>query len=330
MHCTALFPVVHLAVLAPYQPPRVSISLRLSGRQKPLEPGPAGSSEQRGGRGCNADGRGGRGFTCRVPSTSQGRLDLLHPRRGAAGGRSECLAEAAERWSHRRDGEGSAAGASVSRGETQHLGAEQLHRAPQAGPAPRSPPLGAGGPRRRPPPASLRAAAAAAPRPAPAAGGDPARGRRPSRKGGNDHTSQPPPRLPAAAGNRSPVACGALRAPASGARLGGASRWAPWRGADSRCGVAPAGDRRGARLSAPSARQSSSRRAPVCRRASRGDFSKCLAVFLFVCLLFSFFVNQKSRMLRFFRSVRGSFRGEKNPDIVVLTVFESCAPFHRD
>lgn len=86
------------------------------------------------------------------------------------GGRSECLAEPAERRSHRRAGErweGRAAGASVRREETQHLGAEQLHGAPQAGPAPRSPPLGAGGPRRRPPPASLHGAAAAPPRSAP-------------------------------------------------------------------------------------------------------------------------------------------------------------------
>lgn len=99
--------------------------------------------------------------------------------------RSECPERAVERRSHSRAGkrwEGRAAGASVSRGETQHLGAEQLHGAPQAGPAPRSPPLGAGGPRRLPfPPPPPRLATRLCGRPAqrrPQAGTRPAGGGR--------------------------------------------------------------------------------------------------------------------------------------------------------
>lgn len=33
---------------------------------------------------CGWAGKGGGGFTCRVPPRNQGRLDLPHPRRGAA------------------------------------------------------------------------------------------------------------------------------------------------------------------------------------------------------------------------------------------------------
>lgn len=194
MHCTALFPVVHLAVLAPCQTTRLSVSLRLSGRQKPLEPGPAGSSEQRGGRGCNADGREGEALPAAFPRGARGAWSCcIHAGARRAGGRSECLAEAAERRSHRRAEERwerRAAGASVSRGETQHLGAEQLHGAPQAGPAPRSPPLGAGGPRRLPP----RCAALRPLRPTPLppqAGTGPAGGGRAERVGMTTLPSRP-------------------------------------------------------------------------------------------------------------------------------------------
>lgn len=174
MHRTALFLVVPLAVHA-------------SARQ--LASPPASTRRQpRGQRGrrprmqCGWAGKGGGGGA--LPAVSpRGTRGAWICRIRAGARRSECPKRAAERWSHSRAGErweGRAAGASVR--ETQHLGAEQLHGAPQAGPAPRSPPLGAGGPRRPPHPpgyAPLRP-----PRPAPAAGGDPARGRRPSRRVG--------------------------------------------------------------------------------------------------------------------------------------------------
>ena len=76
MHRTALFLVVPLAVHA-------------SARQ--LASPPASTRRQpRGQRGrrprmqCGWAGKGGGGFTCRVPPRNQGRLDLPHPRRGAA------------------------------------------------------------------------------------------------------------------------------------------------------------------------------------------------------------------------------------------------------
>lgn len=106
--------------------------------------------------------------------------------------------------------------------ETQHLGAEQLHGAPQAGPAPRSPPLGAGGPRRPPPPAWLRASAAAPPSarrrrgPGPRAAAE--------QKGGSDHASQAAPRCerrPCFRGLQGIVV--SARAERGGARLGDAA-----------------------------------------------------------------------------------------------------------
>lgn len=104
MRCTALFPVVRLAVLAPCQTPRVSVNLRLPGQQNPLEPGPPGSSEQRGGRGCNAEGEA---LPAAFPRGAGGAWSCcIHAGARRAGGRSECLAEAAERRSHRRAGEG--------------------------------------------------------------------------------------------------------------------------------------------------------------------------------------------------------------------------------
>lgn len=161
----------------------------------------------------------------------------IHAGARRAGGRSERLAEAAERRGHGRAGErweGNAAGASVSRGETQHLGAEQLHGAPRAGPAPRSRPWARSA--RRPPRCARPAPPRCAPR-GPGPGGARAERAalttlpsRPRRGGGF---------APGTAGRCSPGACGARRAPAG---LGGAG---------SRAGADPGGSPPGQGLEPP-------------------------------------------------------------------------------
>lgn len=187
MQRTALFAVVHLAVLAPCQTARVGESPRAGPRRQAARSRGAGGDAMR-------MGEEGEALPAAFPRGARGAWSCcIHAGARRAGGRSECLAEAAECRSHRRAGElweGSAAGASVNRGETQHLGAEQLHGAPQAGLAPRSPPLGAGGPRRLPP----RCAALRPLRPTPLppqAGTRPAGGGRAERAGMTTVPSRP-------------------------------------------------------------------------------------------------------------------------------------------
>lgn len=105
MGCTALFPVVRLAVLAPCQTPRVSVNLRLPSQQNPSSRAPQAARSRGAGGGAMRRERLYLPRSLAEPG-APGAAASTPGRGGRAGGRSECLAEAAERRSHRRAGKG--------------------------------------------------------------------------------------------------------------------------------------------------------------------------------------------------------------------------------